>query len=109
VLAHFREAVDLSRGMPAAPLDLRRFALLGVTGTVRMALSAIDMALWDALARSLGGSLRPLPAYDSRGLGLMTPTALADEAEKLLASDNHRTQPRRRANSRECAITPSTA
>jgi mandelate racemase len=86
VAEHIREAVDLSRGMPAAPLGLarllqRRFALLGVTGTVRMALSAIDMALWDALARRvaqpfarlLGGSLRPLPAYDSRGLGLMAP------------------------------------
>ena len=58
-----------------------------------MALSAIDMAFWDAHARStgrslshlLGGDGRPLPAYDSRGLSLMAPQALADEAEKLLA------------------------
>ena len=64
-----------------------------VTGTVRMALSAIVMAFWDALAQSfgpppshlLGGSPRPLPACDSRGLGLTAPAALADEAEKLLA------------------------
>lgn len=98
IAEHIREAVDLARGTPTAPLDLaqflqRRFALLGVTGTVRMALSAIDMAFWDALAQSLdrplahllGGAPRPLPAYDSRGLGLMAPAALADEAEKLLA------------------------
>jgi mandelate racemase len=98
VADHIREAVDLISGVPTTPLDLakflqRRFALLGVTGTVRMALSAIDMALWDAIARSfgqplsvlLGASSRPLPAYDSRGLGLMEPGDLADEAEKLLA------------------------
>ena len=98
IAGHVREAVDLVRGKPTTPLALaqlleRRFALLGVTGTVRMALSALDMALWDALAQSigrplshlLGGAPRPLPAYDSRGLGLMAPAALADEAEKMLA------------------------
>ena len=70
----------------------RRFALLGVTGPVRMALSALDMALWDAaaiavgkpLAELLGANRRPIPAYDSRGLGLMGPGALADEADALL-------------------------
>jgi mandelate racemase len=58
-----------------------------------MALSAIDVALWDALAiaagqplaRLLGASTRPIPAYNSCGLGLMAPEAVADEAEKLLA------------------------
>lgn len=98
IAAHIHEAVDLVRGQPASPIIQSqflqpRFALLGVTGTVRMALSAIDMAMWDALARwhgrtlsgLLGAEPRPLPAYDSRGLGLMEPTALADEAEKLLA------------------------
>jgi mandelate racemase len=98
IAEHIREALGLVLGKPTTPLDLaqflqRRFALLGVTGTVRMALSAIDMAFWDALAQSfgqplshvLGGSLRPLPAYDSRGLGLMAPAALANETEKLLA------------------------
>lgn len=99
IAGHVREAVDLVRGRPAAPLAQaqflqRRFALLGVTGTVRMALSAIDMAMWDALAQGagrplsqlLGAEPRPLPAYDSRGLGLMEPAALADEAEQLLAA-----------------------
>jgi mandelate racemase len=71
----------------------RRFALLGVTGAARMALSAVDVALWDVvaqdaglpLARLLGGSLDPLPAYNSNGLGLMGAAAVADEAEALLA------------------------
>ncbi|WP_158932487.1 enolase C-terminal domain-like protein [Acidisphaera sp. S103] len=98
IAEHIREAADLVRGMALSPLAQtqflqRRYALLGVTGTVRMALSAIDMAFWDAHARSigqplahlLGGGARPLPAYDSRGLGLMAPPALADEAEKMLA------------------------
>ena len=39
----------------------RRFALIGVTGVVRMALSALDMALWDALAVAAGAAAR-LPA-----------------------------------------------
>jgi mandelate racemase len=98
IAEHIREAAELVRGKAASPLAQtqflqRRFALLGVTGTVRMALSAVDMAFWDAYARStgqplshlLGGDSRPLPAYDSRGLGLMAPQALADEAEKMLA------------------------
>ena len=98
IAEHIREATELMRGAPTTPRDLsiqlqRRFALLGVTGTVRMALSALDMALWDAIAQSaglamstfLGASPRPLPAYDSRGLGLMPADRLADEAEKLTA------------------------
>jgi mandelate racemase len=71
----------------------RRFLLMGVQGIVRMAVAMFDVACWDVLARAagkplatfLGGSLRPLPAYNSCGLGLMEPAAVADEAEKLLA------------------------
>lgn len=91
------DAAALVRGDEVAPLAIgaklqRRFALLGVTGVVRMALSALDMALWDALAVAaqtpltclLGGTPRPLRAYNSCGLGLMSPEAAADEAEALL-------------------------
>ena len=54
----------------------RRFRLLGWQGLVGMAVSGIDMALWDALARAvdqplvqlLGGKPTPLPAYDSFGM-----------------------------------------
>lgn len=98
IAGHIAEAAELVKGRPARPLDIarmlqRRYALLGVTGTLRMALSALDVALWDAaaiaaglpLAELLGAQRRPIAAYDSRGLGLMDTAALAEEAEKLLA------------------------
>jgi mandelate racemase len=97
IAAVLREAVGLIAGDRVAPLTIaakleRRYALIGVTGVVRMALSALDMALWDALAVAaglplaamLGAAPRLLPAYNSCGLGLMTPAAAADEAEQLL-------------------------
>jgi mandelate racemase len=54
----------------------RMFRLLGRQGIVGMALSGIDMALWDALGRAvgepvaklLGGDGAPIPAYDSYGV-----------------------------------------
>jgi len=68
-------------GKPVAPADRFRdlsqtFRLLGRQGLVGMALSGLDMALWDALGRAadrpvaelLGGTARPVPAYDSFGL-----------------------------------------
>jgi mandelate racemase len=91
------DAMEVVRGDTVAPIAIaakleRRFALIGVTGVARMALSAFDMALWDALAVAahtpltclLGGSPRPVLAYNSCGLGLMSAAAAADEAEALL-------------------------
>lgn len=91
------EAVERARGQPAAPLPVaallsRRYRLLGVTGAVRMALSILDIALWDAQATAanlplhalLGARPRAIPAYDSRGLGVMPPGALAEEALRLV-------------------------
>jgi mandelate racemase len=96
--AHLAEAFDLLVGGSVTPYDAarvlsRQFALLGVTGAVRMALSLFDMAIWDALALSrglplaalLGSRPRALPTYDSRGLGLMEPDRLSAEADALLA------------------------
>jgi mandelate racemase len=97
VAALLEDAVELVRGRRVAPVEIgqilaRRFALLGVTGVARMALAALDGALWDALARAaglplatlLGAGPRPVPAYNSSGLGLMDPGPAADEAELLL-------------------------
>src|ERR671935_1628394 len=91
------EVLRVVKGDRVAPAELwaklqRRFTLIGVQGIVRMAMSGFDVACWDALAVAagkplaalLGGSLRPIPAYNSNGLGLMAPEAAADEAEKLL-------------------------
>ena len=71
----------------------KRYILIGVQGIVRMAMAMIDVACWDAVAKAAGVPLatylgavpRSIQAYNSCGLGLMAPPALADEAEKLLA------------------------
>jgi len=70
----------LVKGEPLAPGEIeqklaRRFRLLGTQGLVGIALAAIDMALWDALARShgislvrlLGGIEKPVQAYGAVG------------------------------------------
>ena len=95
LLAEVERAVRGERIAPDALWALlsKRFRLIGVQGIVRMAMAAFDTACWDALAIAanmplatyLGGSPRPIPAYNSCGLGLMPPAALADEAEELLA------------------------
>jgi len=67
--------------MSVAPLDImahwdRRFRLLGWQGLVGMAVSGIDMALWDALGRAadkpvaslLGSAPKPILAYCSHGI-----------------------------------------
>jgi mandelate racemase len=67
-------------GKPIAPFDLMaqmdaKFRLLGWQGLVGMAVSGLDMAFWDALGQAagqplatmLGGSPRPIRAYDSYG------------------------------------------
>jgi mandelate racemase len=86
------------RGRPAAPAaaaeDARGwFALAGYQGLALSAVAGLDIALWDALAqaaglplaRLLGGTLDPVPAYNSNGLGLIPPEAAGDEALELLA------------------------
>jgi mandelate racemase len=94
------------KGNRVAPVDLhatlgRHFKLLGVRGIVTMALAGLDGACWDALAIAagvplvslLGGTARPVRAYNSNGLSLDagsaigapgSKSALADEAEQLL-------------------------
>jgi mandelate racemase len=84
-------------GQPLAPVDLalrinRHFKLPGVAGPLAMVASSVDTAAWDALAQTaglplstfLGSRPRPIPAYNSNGLGIMSPAAAADEAEQLL-------------------------
>jgi mandelate racemase len=81
-------------GMPVAPQNVmrhfdRRFRLIGWQGLVGMAVSGIDMALWDALGRAaglpvvrlLGGAVAPLDAYDSYGV-----VDLSSDADVLAAS-----------------------
>ena len=85
------------KGKRVVPSDLwallaKRFTLLGVQGVVRMAMAGFDVACWDALAIAsnlplatmLGAGPRAVRAYNSCGLGLMVPGALADEAQELI-------------------------
>ncbi len=69
----------------------RRFRLLGWQGLVGMAISGIDMALWDVLGRAaelpvatlLGGAPRAIMAYDS--FGILDPGADGPAIEASLA------------------------
>jgi mandelate racemase len=69
----------------------QRFRLLGPQGLTGIAMAAIDMAAWDALAQTrnlplvclLGGEVKPVQAYNSCGLGLIGPVRAAREAEEL--------------------------
>ena len=84
-------------GDPVVPLEIEkklraRHTLLGVHNVIYFALSGIDMAAWDAfgqaqelpLVRLLGGAPRPIPAYNSKGLGIMPLKPLAKEAVELV-------------------------
>jgi mandelate racemase len=97
------EVARLTNGKRVAPIDLwakltTRFALIGVQGIVRMAMSGFEVACWDALATAaglplatfLGAQPKRIPAYNSCGLGLMSaPEAVAEEGEKLVARGFH--------------------
>lgn len=75
-----RNFEELVKGDRLAPAEIeqklaKRFRLLGTQGLVGIAISAIDMAFWDALARChdtslvrlLGGAEKPIPAYGAIG------------------------------------------
>src|SRR5258705_9196975 len=106
VEAIVREAAGQVKGDRIEPVALRaklarHFRLLGVHGLVTMALAGLDGACWDArgvaagvpLVSLLGGSARPVHAYNGNGLsiresgsGIRDPfSELADEAEELIA------------------------
>lgn len=80
VAEFIQNIAPLITGSELAPAELERslanrFRLLGTQGLVGMALAAIDMALWDTLAREnnlplvnlLGGRIKPVDAYGGIG------------------------------------------
>ena len=86
------------RGKPLAPLDvyggaMKTLHLNGREGMTLIALSGLDMAIWDARARAaglplatlLGGSPGPVRAYNTNGLWLIPLDKLAAEAKELVA------------------------
>jgi mandelate racemase len=91
-----RSIADGLVGEPLVPADLEkkmraRFTLMGGTrGLAGIAISGLDMAVWDALACSrdmplavlLGGSCKPIRAYNS--LGMIAAAQAPEEAAKAL-------------------------
>ena len=88
---------EMLKGDAVAPFDIEkklraRYALLGVHNIVLFAMSGIDMAAWDALGQALGQPLvrllgatpRPIPAYNSNGLGILPIKLLQKEAVELV-------------------------
>ena len=92
-LQDFGEMLKGRRVAPAELYDLARKSLhfVGYQGQSMIAVSGLDMAAWDALARAgnvplcvlLGGSVGPVKAYNSNGLWLQPPQALAADALAL--------------------------
>jgi mandelate racemase len=93
-----RDLAAARKGTTLSPLDSfqvnrRSLNLVGYAGIAAIAVAGLDMALWDALAKAadlplavlLGGSLGPVPAYNSNGLWLTEVDTLAKEASALVA------------------------
>ncbi len=87
-----------AKGQPVAPFDAYRrgigsLHLVGREGVSLIAVSGLDMAAWDAMAKAaglplavyLGGTTGPVPAYNSNGLWLTPVNELAGEAAALVA------------------------
>jgi len=87
---------ELLKGHAVAPVDLYALArkslhFVGYQGMSMIAVAGLDMAAWDALAKAagvplcvlLGGSVGPVSAYNSNGLWLKEPDAVAAEAIEL--------------------------
>src|SRR5437868_8281818 len=87
---------EMLKGRRVAPTELFELArkslhFVGYEGQTMIAVSGLDMAAWDALAKAaglplcvlLGGAVGPVKAYNSNGLWLKEPPAVAAEAVEL--------------------------
>lgn len=103
LVAAVQDLGKVLEGQPIAPFDLHSQArkslhFVGYQGMSMIAVSGLDMAAWDALAKAagaplcvfLGGTLGSVPAYNSNGLWLKDPEAVADEALELCAEGGFR-------------------
>ena len=91
------DMAELLKGHTVAPFDLfdatrKSLRAVGYQGMSMIAVSGLDMAAWDALAKAanlplcvfLGGTVGPVKAYSINGLWLNEPMAVAEEALELL-------------------------
>jgi mandelate racemase len=87
---------EILKGRPITPFELfdaarKSLHFVGYEGMSMIAVSGLDMAAWDALAKAasmplcilLGGSVGPVKSYNSNGLWLRKPEAVAAEAIEL--------------------------
>ena len=87
---------EILKGRRITPFELYEAArkslhFVGYEGMSMIAVSGLDMAAWDALAKAagmplcvlLGGSVGPVRSYNSNGLWLGKPEAVAAEAIEL--------------------------
>ena len=86
----------LLKGRRVAPIELfdaarKSLHFVGYEGMSMIAAAGLDMAAWDALAKAagqplcvlLGGTVGPVKSYNSNGLWLRQPEAVAEEALEL--------------------------
>lgn len=91
-----RDFGDMLKGRRLAPVELfdaarKSLHFVGYEGLSMIAASGLDMAAWDALAKAanqplcvlLGGTVGPVKSYNSNGLWLKAPEAVAAEAIEL--------------------------
>jgi mandelate racemase len=87
---------ELFKGRLLAPVEMFEAArkslhFVGYEGLSIIAVAGLDMAIWDAFAKAadmplcrlLGGTVGDVPAYNSNGLWLKEPAAVAMEAVEL--------------------------
>jgi mandelate racemase len=87
---------EMLKGRKLAPFELydaarKSLHFVGYQGLSMVAVSGLDMAAWDALAKAagvplcvlLGGTVGAVKAYNSNGLWIREPAQLADEAVEL--------------------------
>ncbi|HYS87422.1 MAG TPA: enolase C-terminal domain-like protein [Bradyrhizobium sp.] len=96
LIAALHDLGDMLEGRRIAPFELydaarKSLQFVGYEGLSLIAVSGLDMAAWDALAKAagaplcvlLGGSVGPVKSYNSNGLWLRQPDEVAAEAIEL--------------------------
>ena len=95
IVPALEDLAEAAKNQPLAPFDSYRRAvgslhLVGREGISLIATSGLDMAAWDALAKAadmplavfLGGTVGPVPAYNSNGLWLTPLDKLSDRGRR---------------------------
>jgi mandelate racemase len=97
IIAALEDFSELLQGRQVAPSEIFEVArkslhFVGYQGLSMIAVSGLDMAAWDALAKGanlplcvlLGGTIGPVKAYNSNGLWLSDSSQLGEEAAQII-------------------------